>query len=114
MSGSGILLFIMSNWSEVVASQSVIRWCRVSFNLVPYPPQKNLYSREVDNTTGVERVKKKEKSVPIYALQEHMTILVGCRCSRNGISTLPLTSVLAVYLYFSPILHVEAAFETQK
>ena len=30
MSGSGIWFFIMSIWSEVVASQSDIRWLRVS------------------------------------------------------------------------------------
>ena len=32
MSGSGILFFIISICSEVVASQSVIRWCSVSFS----------------------------------------------------------------------------------
>ena len=31
MSGSGIWFFIMSSCSEEVASQSVIKWCRVSF-----------------------------------------------------------------------------------
>ena len=30
MSGIGIWFFIMSIWSDGVASQSVIRWCRVS------------------------------------------------------------------------------------
>ena len=32
MSGKGILFFSMSNWSVVGASQSVIRWCKISLD----------------------------------------------------------------------------------